>query len=197
MDANQTIYDRDEVVRIISSVLSKVAKSETLSRKQLYEEIRSLHDIIEAMRTDLGSVRPGEISGKDIPTATDELDAVVEATARATGTIMDSCEAIEKIADELDPEIKDKLADQVTRIYESCSFQDITGQRITKVVKTLKTIDEKVESILSTVGFKEMEDESQETKSVEQGDAALMNGPQMPDQAVSQDDIDKLLAEFD
>ena len=29
------------------------------------------------------------------------------------------------------------------------------------------------------------------------GDAALMNGPQAPDKAISQDDIDKLLAEFD
>ena len=45
-----------------------------------------------------------------------------------------------------------KLQDAVTRIYEACSFQDITGQRITKVVTTLKVIEEKVAHIISTFG---------------------------------------------
>ena len=45
-----------------------------------------------------------------------------------------------------------KLQDATTRIYEACSFQDITGQRITKVVTTLKTIEAKVAQIVATFG---------------------------------------------
>ena len=45
-----------------------------------------------------------------------------------------------------------KLQDAVTQIYEACSFQDITGQRITKVVTTLKAIEGKVAHIISTFG---------------------------------------------
>ncbi len=44
------------------------------------------------------------------------------------------------------------LQDATTRIYEACSFQDITGQRITKVVATLKTIERKVAHIIGTFG---------------------------------------------
>ena len=35
----------------------------------------------------------------------------------------------------------------VTRIYEACSFQDITGQRIGKVVTALKAIEGRVQQV--------------------------------------------------
>ena len=45
-----------------------------------------------------------------------------------------------------------RLQDATTRIYEACGFQDITGQRITKVVATLKAIERKVAQIVATFG---------------------------------------------
>ncbi len=187
-------YRREEVVSIINSVIQKVEAAETVSRESLFQELQSLHKIIAELRSEI-SVSPGEILEKHIPSATDELDAIVGATAEATGTIMDSCEAIDSIVSSADPAMQEKVTEQITKIYEACSFQDITGQRITKVVKTLKLIDEKVDKILVAFGPHEKEKFEQAEK--ETTEASLLNGPQMPDQAISQDDIDKLLEQFD
>ena len=87
------------------------------------------------------------------------------------------------------------IEEQVIKIFEACSFQDITGQRITKVVATLKTIEGKVETLVNALGNKMPG--FYEDADGEDDEVSLLNGPQLPDQAISQDDIDKLLAEFD
>jgi len=191
-------YERDQVVQIISSVISKVEHVEEVSREAIFKELTDLQDIIEESRKEIGIARPMDINDKDIPIATDELDAVVESTAQATGTIMDACDVISEKAMAVGGENGDALMEQVTKIYEACSFQDITGQRITKVVRTLKSIEDKVGKLVSVLGQKlpgfpdEVSGDDMRT-----GDAALLNGPQMKDQAISQDEIDKLLEEFD
>ena len=41
------------------------------------------------------------------------------------------------------------IHETIMRIYEACNFQDLTGQRINKVVRALSFIEERVESMLS------------------------------------------------
>lgn len=187
---------RDKVVEIISSVIKKVEAHEELSREAIYKELKDLHNLIEETRRDISNARMGEIAGKHIPTATDELDAVVAATEVATGAIMDSCDAISAHAAKLQQADNEALIGEVTKILEACSFQDITGQRITKVVKSLKVIDEKVGKLLSILEDKIPGLPHQEDVDTRVGDAKLMNGPQMPDKAINQADIDKLLADL-
>ncbi len=194
------VYGKDQVVQIINSVVSKIETSGETSYEGIFNELKKLQKIIEEARAEIGATRPLDINDKHIPTATDELDAVVESTAEATGKIMDSCEVIEDKAGALGDDGQ-VIAGEVTKIYEACSFQDITGQRITKVVSTLKTIEQKVEKLVGVLstgisglgGSESSEDVSEE----QSGDDGLMNGPQMPAQAITQDDIDALLAEFD
>lgn len=183
-------YERDQVIKIINSVLAKVQGSGP--DHAVYKEIHNLKEIIQEARVEIGSARPGDISGKHIPAATDELDAIVMATAEATGTIMDSCERIQKSFDKMDSALAAALEAEVTKIFEACSFQDITGQRITKVVKTLKKIDDKITSLMGVLGskapgYEEAEGEEENT---------LLNGPQLPGQGVTQADIDKLLGDL-
>ena len=87
------------------------------------------------------------------------------------------------------------MQDAVTKIYEACSFQDITGQRITKVVTTLKAIEGKVAQIITTFGVQVGTADAREGPPVANG-AELLNGPQLPSNAMDQSDIDKLLASF-
>lgn len=194
---NEKTIERDQIVKIINSVVSKVEATETISKETIFQELKSLQNIINEARKDLGFTGAGDISEKHIPTATDELDAVVEATAGATGTIMDVCEDIEEKCEAIGTPQSDEIAAQITRIYEACSFQDITGQRITKVVATLKSIEEKVNNLLGVLERKlpGLHDEASKPSPQPEatGDAALLNGPQMPDKAISQDDIDSLL----
>lgn len=194
------VYGRDQVVKIINSVLNKVEHAHAEdARDMMYIELKALQKIIEDARKEVGVTKPADIKDKHIPTATDELDAVVAATAEATGTIMDCCDVIQQKAGEIGGDNGAALEGEVTKIYEACSFQDITGQRITKVVTTLKTIEGKVEKLLSVIGDKMpgMDHGSAEEETGKTGDAALLNGPQMPDKAITQADIDKLLSEFD
>lgn len=184
-------YQKDKVVRIINSVIEKVSQSKEREHDAVYHQLKELQGIIEQAKAEIGQTRASDIKDKHIPTATDELDAIIEATASATGFIMDACEAIES-----QPDVPPAIGEQVTKIYEACTFQDITGQRISKVVKTLKTIEDKVEALIRLLGDEhgsagEAEEESRT------GDAALLNGPQMAGQAISQEEIDRLLGDFD
>ena len=81
-------YEREQVVQIINSVISKVENTGG-ARLSIFKELKDLQRIIDEARSEIGATRPTDIKGKHIPTATDELDAVVEATAEATGKIMD------------------------------------------------------------------------------------------------------------
>ena len=194
-------YERDKVVQIINSVIQKVSAGADTSQELIFQELKDLKKIIDDARKDLGAAGAGDIKDKHIPTATDELEAVVGATAEATGTIMDAGDVIMEKAGEVGGDVGDVLMNEATKIFEACSFQDITGQRITKVVKTLQAIDEKVSSLMNVLGVSIPSANDDTDTSGEEGaasgDAALLKGPQMPGQGVTQDDIDQLLAEFD
>ena len=130
---------------------------------KVYGELEDLALYIRNARAEIAAIRPSEIQSRDIPTATDELDAVVGATEKATGEILDCAEQIQTIAEGLeDAAAKDQLVTLVTNIFEASNFQDITGQRITKVVKTLKHIEAKIDALVEAMG--EEADGAQGTK---------------------------------
>lgn len=193
-------FERDQVIKIINSVIEKVENTGDETNTAIYEELQGLQKIIEDARTAIGQTRPDDINNKHIPTATDELDAVVEATAEATGTIMDAAEIIMEKAGEIGGENGDAITNEVMKIFEACSFQDITGQRITKVVKSLKAIEEKVSKMVAIIASRipGIGDSSElpPEEDARTEDEKLLNGPQMPDKAITQDDIDKLLSDF-
>lgn len=197
MDEAHKSYERGQVLEIINSVISKMEGASDPTR-QIYQQLADLLQTIERLKNDISETRPDHVKSEAIPVATDELDAVVEATAEATNAIMAACEELEKISETVEGENSAAIIDQVTKIYEACGFQDITGQRINKVVATLHTIETTVEGLIKTlddqVGPLLRQAKANDDR---EGDEALLNGPQMPDKAVTQEDIDKLLAEFD
>ena len=159
--------------------------------RRLFNELTRLARFIEAAKRDIAAMHPDEIRQKHLPTATDELDAIVAATAEATGAILDSAEKLTAIVGDADPALRDQIAEQATRIFEACSFQDITGQRITKVIKTLKQIEAKVGDLVQAFGDAPPPP-ARGGKPAGDDEAALLNGPQLPQNAVSQSDIDAL-----
>lgn len=189
-----TVYRKDQVASIINSVIGKVQSVPRVPASDLESELVALKSMIDELHAQLGQVNAGDISGQFIPSATDELDAIVEATEKATDGIMESCEAIQSLVNTPGPDLADRVGEQITRVYEACTFQDITGQRITKIVKTLKKIDERISSLVGTIEGRVSAVSGQEHAGAS---ASLLNGPALPQNAISQDDIDKLLAEFD
>ena len=189
-------YEKDEVLKIINSVIEKVGKDGEMSKESIYHELAELQKIIEETRQGIGSSGANDITDTHIPTATDELDAVIDATAEATGSIMDACEAIEDKAAEIGGEAGEAIANHITKIYEACSFQDITGQRISKVVGALKSIETKVGALMDVLSKKVPGALRTGDNTSEQENDGLLNGPQLPGGGVTQEDIDKLLEEF-
>ena len=184
---------------MIKSIVASLAGDVSLADLQLYREVETLADYIQTVRRDIAGLRPDDISVRHIPMATDELDAVVTATADATGIILDAMEAVERLAGDLPAEVAAPLGDIVVKVYEACSFQDITGQRITKVVRALRHIESKIDALLAVFGTDPAIVGAPPSSDATANDteAALLNGPQLPQAANSQADIDALLASFD
>ena len=162
----------------------------------LLNEIEALAQTLTHTRAEIAALRADDITDSHIPSATDELDAIVAHTATATDNILECCETMDAIMPRLNAEDARTMQDVTTRIYEACSFQDITGQRITKVVSALKVIESKVAHMLDVFRREDWGKSSEPPKPLS-GPEALLNGPQLPANAMDQSDIDALLASFD
>lgn len=196
-----------EVVAVVEQMLSNLRGDLSPGAMQLYGELEDLARFIRDARKDLADIRPEDIRDHHIPSATDELDAVIGATEEATGRILDACEVFSEVSGKLPVEDAERTMTAVTEIYEACNFQDITGQRITKVVGTLKHIEDKIEQLLEAFGAgvstaktasaKQPAAAAKPKAAADKTDADLLNGPQLPGNANSQEDIDAILASFD
>lgn len=161
----------------------------------LRDGIATLARIMEDARRDLAALQANDMRLRDLPGATDELSAVVAATEDATHSILDAVEGIETIAGELAAAQGDAIRNNVTRIYEACNFQDITGQRIAKVVGVLKDVDKTVLGLMEAFGIALDAKAAPSAAPAKKGEAALLNGPQMAGVAHDQAAIDALFGE--
>jgi len=193
----KTPLSPEEVASVVRQVIQSLEGDVSSADLKFYAELESLAHYIQEAKHDIASIKPNDISTEFIPSATDELDAVVGATEDATNRIMDVCDEMSALASQCSAEVAEKLVGCTTKIFEACNFQDITGQRITKVVETLKHIDSRIEAIVKAMG-EEIHRSGVDThkpKNVHAADPekGLLNGPQLAKNAISQDDIDKLL----
>src|SRR5262249_13112287 len=81
-------------------------------------------------------------------------------------------------------------------IFEACSFQDITGQRVSKVVETLQHIESRVARFADVMKAKDIEGFFTEHEKArnERKEKFLLNGPQLAGEGVDQSDVDKMFA---
>lgn len=155
----------------------------------LYNEVWELSRTIVEARKQIGALRPSSLKTKNVSAALLEMDEIVKATEAASNTIMDSAEKM-SAADAADAGYAELVQENCSNIFEACVFQDLTGQRISKVMKTLELVDAHLQALQDLLGpeYAEPDDEAGEPE----GDAALLNGPALEGQAISQDDIDAL-----
>lgn len=168
----------------------------------LKKELVGLFGHMQKIRKELAALNtPG--SSDHFGSMSEQLDAIVNATEGATNSIMESVEDIDNLMNEAraatqDPAliaVFDKVNDKVNQVFEACSFQDITGQRVGKVVNSLKFVEERINSIILTWGRDELTKVVVEIKEEKDPEKALLNGPQLPGKGVSQEEVDKMLAQ--
>lgn len=177
--------------RMAETLDDTVARVDTL----LHDEFRSIVGEIAGLRREIGAIRPAHMRFDKIPEAGRELDAVVEATETATNAIMEAAEGI-MAADASDPEAyKAFVDDKMLVIFEACSFQDITGQRIAKVAEAMSQLEGRLARFSAAVKARDAAgiDESEADRR-KRNESLLLNGPQMGGPATAQDAIDALFA---
>lgn len=173
--------------RMAATLDETVARVDVL----LHDEFKTIVGEIATLRRDIGNLRPDHMRFERIPEAGRELDTVVEATETATVAIMEAAETIMS-ADPSDAEAYKALVDEkMIVIFEACSFQDITGQRIRKVVRTLGWIEERLGQLSEKLKIADtpMEPE-QETDEERRQRELILHGPQHKGEGVSQDFVD-------
>jgi len=186
---------REEIETVVRAVFATLHGDLSSRDTELLAEVEELGRTIAAAKAEIAALRVDDITVSQIPSATDELDAIVSHTAAATNAILESCEALDTLGASMKGKQADILAEATTRIYEACSFQDITGQRIGKVVGTLQAIEAKVAHIVEAFG--DPSAAPLHNAASTHGEAALLNGPQLPMTAMDQSEIDRLLASFE
>ncbi|HQS08938.1 MAG TPA: protein phosphatase CheZ [Xanthobacteraceae bacterium] len=171
-------------------------------RNALWAGLETIQEAIQNTKSEIAALHSEGGGGEQLFRATDELDAVVAATETATETILSAAEDIEVLAAKLsrslvgdDLALAEAIQAQTIKVFEACNFQDISGQRIGKVVKLLRFVEERISSMANIWGgAAEVATANSIIPVVREGDAALLNGPSLADDAnvVSQDDIDSL-----
>ena len=190
---------REDVAEVVGEMLQSLEGDLSEVNLKVYAELEGLAKYILAAKREIAALRPDDITSEHLPKATDELDAIVGSTEEATNGILQAMELLEGLTPQMSPELGEQVTNAVTQVYENCNFQDVTGQRITKVVKALKHIEEKVEKLVAAFGdeiqkYRESHPAEAPQKTA---DEKLLNGPQLPDEAGKQAEIDALLASFD
>jgi len=160
----------------------------------LRQELQEMSGYIQQTRQEIAALRPIDAGNNRILSATSELDAIVSATERATSDILNGAERIQVAIGQIlkTEETKQALLEiegQTIEIMMACSFQDITGQRTTKVVNTLRYIEKRINSMIEIWGVEGMADVLPLANEDTRPDAHLLNGPSLGG-GVSQGDVD-------
>jgi chemotaxis regulatin CheY-phosphate phosphatase CheZ len=172
----------------------------------VFAELVDMSEAIARTRREIAQIRPPHQFDKQLVSATEELDHIVEATEKATSDILQAAEEIQEVAWTLrekgiEIELCDKIDQRATDIYTSCSFQDITGQRTEKVVKALRFIEQRINAMIEIWGVDDIafkvDDIASQMRSFAESvrDDSMLHGPQRHGEGLRQEDVDQMLRE--
>ena len=186
-----------EALELAESFFHSLGGDRSNGDNTITRELSTLAHQIQRTRQELSALQANTIKDKRIPEAGDELTAVVQHTEEATATIMAATEEL-MAADSSAPDFPELLNDRVMQIFEACSFQDITGQRVTKVAKALSYIEARVERLIEALGVDDSEHlTDDEIAAAERDEELILHGPQHDGEAHSQDEVDALFDQND
>ena len=211
--------DTERILQAVNDLHKTIiSQHQNTASQHVRMDILEIARAITRTRREIAAIRTD--GGDDhIAMASEEMDAIVLATERATNDILMAAEKIQETvwplreagAGEAECEEIENLA---TDIFTACSFQDITGQRTSKVVKVLQYIEARVNSMIEIWGLEERaaagdgsgdggrlagEAGAGQDSAIppaledDRPDAHLLNGPQMEDKALGQENIDELM----
>lgn len=173
----------------------------------VFAELVEMSEAIARTRREIAQIRPPYQFDRQLVSATEELDHIVEATEKATSDILQAAEEIQEVAWTLrekgsEVALCDKLDGRATDIYTACSFQDITGQRTEKVVKALRFIEQRINAMIEIWGVDdiaykvdEMATKLRDFAEELREEASGLASPPAKGEGLKQEDVDRMLRE--
>lgn len=173
--------------------------------EKLKVELDLIHDAISRTKREIAVLHGKSFNGEEMAKVNGELGAVVGGTEQATQQILEAVESIDNAASALSKNtsldqqkiLADEIQERVVSIFEACNFQDLTGQRISKVMTTMKFIEQHINEMMEIWGGVDaIKAHAPPIVDTREGDAKLLNGPKLDGDVghASQDDIDALFA---
>ncbi len=174
---------------------------------------RTLRGRMAHIRRELAALHAGTGNADLFRSILEQLDALGDEIAEATDRMMAASEEIQKSADAIGAKTQHrgikaqlkKITAGTGDIFEACSFQDLTGQRIGKITRTVAAIQTGFHAVARLAGGKgagnglaggSAQGSAKGKNShhaIDRIDGGItLEGPQTNGPAVSQTDIDSL-----
>jgi chemotaxis protein CheZ len=171
--------------------------------RQLKDETALIHRAITRTKEEIAALHVSGLDGADGNRVSRELGAVAGGAEHAIQQILAAAEDIDEAANTLSAALKQEqeralaqdIRDQVVRIFEASNFQDLAGQRISKVLATLKFVEDRIAHMMEIWGgIDAFKDYTDAALAARKEGSVLLNGPKLEGDAghASQDDIDRL-----
>jgi len=186
-----------------AQILLQTYRAQIEQCEKLKVELDLIYDAINRTKKEIAVLHGKSFNGAEMAKVTGELGAVVGGTEQATQQILEAAEAIDHSAAALaagtsadqQHRLSEEIQDRVIAIFEACNFQDLTGQRINKVMNTMKFIEHHINVMMDIWGGVDaIKAHAPPVIDDRVGDARLLNGPKSEGDTdhASQDDIDAL-----
>jgi chemotaxis protein CheZ len=177
----------NDLYTLLISILN--SRSNEAEKDEVKNELKKIKKDIDAIKSELTANEGGTSTFNILPLSIKDLDEIYATTEEATNGILDEAELIQNMVG--DHPRRDELNEAIGRLCEKCNFQDLTGQRINRVIKNLGIFEHTTLSLIKIMLGSEFL-KRRDGQKLEYANDSLMNGPQMNNFAPSQEDIDKL-----
>lgn len=190
---------------IRESAVSALSRADAAELQELRQDTTRIQQAISQTRHEIATLYVNDVAGSSIVHVARELDAVVGGAEGSIQRILAAAEDIEQAAHTLsaaakgehDQSVAKEIKEDVVRILEACNFHDIAGQRISKVLVTLKFVEDRITRMMEIWRSIDVDAGKTVTPKPQGGEAALLNGPKLDGEPghASQADIDAMFTE--
>lgn len=182
-------------IRKLESALSdrQAALDADPRHDQVRFDLMEMAATIAQTKLDIAAIAPPSGKAGHLATVTSELGSIVTAIETATYEILQGAEGFQEIVwrmrqDGADPDTCARIERHASEIFAACEFQDLTGQRIAKVVQVLEYIEKRLNSMIDIWGDERLIDQARMSPDLDIAESALQPGV-----AISQGDVDELM----
>ncbi len=192
------IANLDERFMAQTEIMRQAAQSTAEHSEAIDNNLGELANRLEMAKVELAGIRHPRANEDQLAMALFELDEIISATQSATGVILNAAEKILMLVSQettdkaAAAEIANEMMTEATKIFEACNFQDLTGQRVQKVVDTFLKIEEHMNAIIKGLGKDSFDHIPVGEERHASRDGTMLTGPAQENMGNNQDDVDAL-----